>query len=583
MNEVNEIKQFEQFVPLPMCIVDSEGKVVKANSLIGDVFLYDEITGADIFALTGVKYETLKESIDGENKVRIKRNDRIFNLVVTLEESEGNMFVYFIDITDLENIKEKYEEEKTCISLINIDNYDELNSSTAVESHMTIASEIDKQIRSWAAQMEGSVTRQRENSYGVVFSKKRCEQQIEQKFPILDNIRELESGADFPVTLSIGVGINGKTPEINAELAQEALDLALGRGGDQAVVKDGDDIYYFGGRTQTVEKNNKGKSRVIGHALKRLISASSKVFIMGHKNPDMDAFGAAMGISRVSLPINKETYIVLENYGEALDLLFNEAKASENYNIITRKKALELVDEKSLVIVVDTHKPSITECPELLEQKCRRVVIDHHRKDEEFVEAPTLVYMEPYASSTSELVAEILQYTVEKKDITKLEAEGLLAGIFVDTNHFSVKAGVRTFEAAAWLRRIGADLSNVKRLFQVDKTLFMDRVNGIVNAEFAEDGIAYAMCEGGHQNAQMVCSLVADELLTIRGMQMVFAMGVNHKGKTIISARSIGEHNVQIIMEKFNGGGHLNAAGAQTEMSPEDVVTKLKEIVEENK
>ena len=584
MNEVNEALQFEEFVPVPMCVVDSEGKVLSANSLIGDVFLYDEIAGSDIFALTGIKYETLKNSVDNETDIHLNRNDRVFNLVATMVDSYDNsiMYIYFMDITKLLEAEEKYEDEKTCIGIINIDNYDELSSSTSIEDHMKLASDIDGTIRKWASSLSGSVIKKKENTYIIIISKIKCTQQMELKFPILDTVRAIETTADFPVTLSIGIGINGQTNESNDELAQQALDLALGRGGDQAVVKDGDDIYYFGGKAQTVEKNNKGKSRVIGHALKRLIQASSKVFIMGHKNPDMDAFGAAMGINRLAVQLNKEPFIILEKYGEALDLLYKEAKASENYNIITKQKALDTIDEKSLIIVVDTHKPSITECPEILEFPCKRVVIDHHRKGAEFVENPTLVYTEPYASSTSELVTEILQYTIEKRDITKLEAEGLLAGIFVDTNHFSVKTGVRTFEAAAWLRRVGADLSNVKGLFQVDRELFMSRAKGVSNAVFEDDGVAFAICEGKTPNLQMICSLVADELLTIRGMCMVFALGVTDKGKTIISARSIGEVNVQTIMEKFNGGGHLNAAGAQIEMAPNEVIAKIKEIVEED-
>lgn len=584
MNEVNEALQFEEFVPVPMCVVDSEGKVLSANSLIGDVFLYDEITGSDIFALTGIKYETLKNSVDNETDIHLKRNDRVFNLVATMVDSYDSsiMYIYFMDITKLLEAEEKYDDEKTCIGIINIDNYDELSSSTSIEDHMKLASDIDSAIRKWASGLAGSVIKKKENTYIIIISKIKCTQQMELKFPILDTVRAIETTADFPVTLSIGIGINGQTNESNDELAQQALDLALGRGGDQVVVKDGDDIYYFGGKAQTVEKNNKGKSRVIGHALKRLIQASSKVFIMGHKNPDMDAFGAAMGINRLAVQLNKESFIILEKYGEALDLLYKEAKASENYNIITKQKALDTIDEKSLIIVVDTHKPSITECPEILDFPCKRVVIDHHRKGAEFVENPTLVYTESYASSTSELVTEILQYTIEKRDITKLEAEGLLAGIFVDTNHFSVKTGVRTFEAAAWLRRVGADLSNVKGLFQVDRELFMSRAKGVSNAVFEENGIAFAICEGKTPNLQMICSLVADELLTIRGMRMVFALGVTDKGKTIISARSIGEVNVQIIMEKFNGGGHLNAAGAQIEMAPSEVIAKIKEIVEED-
>ncbi|MEE1038403.1 MAG: DHH family phosphoesterase [Eubacterium sp.] len=580
MNEINGLAPFQEMIPIPMCVLDKDGRVVDSNSLIGDVFIYDDIVGGSIFALTGIKFDRLKSVSETNEPIHLERNEKIFNLVPTVVESNGEeyTYVYFMDVTQQEKVEKKYDEEKVCIVKIHIDNYDELNSSTSVDSQMGLVSEIDKTIRKWASGLSASVNRQKENVYIVLISKGKCRQQMEAKFPILDRVREIESSADFPVTLSIGIGFNGDTPEQRDEASQQALDLALGRGGDQAVVKDGDKILYFGGATATVEKNNKGKSRIIGHALKRLVQASSKIFIMGHKNPDMDCFGASMGISRMAKAINKETYIVLEEFGEALALLYNEAKESGEYNLINRKRAVELIDEQSLVIILDTHKPSITECPELLDVKTKRVIIDHHRKGEEFIENPTLVYTEPYASSTSELVTEILQYTIDRKELTKLEAEGLLSGIFVDTNHFSVKTGVRTFEAAAWLRRVGADLSKVKRLFQVGKELFMSRVKGVSNAQFEDNGIIYTICDGENPNAQMICSLVADELLTVRGTRKVFAVGKNHKGRTIISARSVGANNVQLVMEKLGGGGHLNAAGAQVDMEPAEVIEKIKNI-----
>lgn len=580
MNEINGLAPFQEMIPIPVCVLDKDGRVVDSNSLIGDVFIYDDIVGGSIFALTGIKFDRLKSVSETNEPIHLERNEKIFNLVPTVVESNGEeyTYVYFMDVTQQEKVEKKYDEEKVCIVKIHIDNYDELNSSTSVDSQMGLVSEIDKTIRKWASGLSASVNRQKENVYIVLISKGKCRQQMEAKFPILDRVREIESSADFPVTLSIGIGFNGDTPEQRDEASQQALDLALGRGGDQAVVKDGDKILYFGGATATVEKNNKGKSRIIGHALKRLVQASSKIFIMGHKNPDMDCFGASMGISRMAKAINKETYIVLEEFGEALALLYNEAKESGEYNLINRKRAVELIDEQSLVIILDTHKPSITECPELLDVKTKRVIIDHHRKGEEFIENPTLVYTEPYASSTSELVTEILQYTIDRKELTKLEAEGLLSGIFVDTNHFSVKTGVRTFEAAAWLRRVGADLSKVKRLFQVGKELFMSRVKGVSNAQFEDNGIIYTICDGENPNAQMICSLVADELLTVRGTRKVFAVGKNHKGRTIISARSVGANNVQLVMEKMGGGGHLNAAGAQVDMEPAEVIEKIKNI-----
>lgn len=575
-------KRIDDVFPLPVMAIDKEGKIFASNSLIGEVFIYDEIEGADIFAMTRLKYEDFKVAIDENKDLSIERNEKVFKITPKIVSNES-IYLFFEDITELVNVRNKYDGEKTCIAILNIDNYDELRTDSYTDGNMVLITEIDKVIRKWGEKLEASVTRHKENLYCIVFSKGKCLEEMQEKFQILDEIREIDSDRDFPITLSIGIGINGKNPEESDEHAQQALDLALGRGGDQVVVKDGDSLSYFGGKAQAVEKSNKGKSRIIAHALKELVRSSSKVMIMGHKNPDMDAFGAAMGISRAATKYNKETYIILEDYSEALDLLYTEAVKTDEYNIISRKKAMELVDDMSLVIVVDTHKPSITECPELLEMNIRKVVIDHHRKGEEFIENPTLVYMEPYASSTSELVTEILQYLMDRKDISRLEAEGLLAGIFVDTNKFTTQTGVRTFEAAAWLRRAGADLLNVKKLFQVDKALFMDRIYGISNAEFTDSGIVYTICRGESPNSQIICSLVADELLTIRGVKTTFAIGTNHRGRTVISARSIGEKNVQVIMEKFGGGGHINAAGAQTDMTPLEVITRLKEIMEEEK
>ena len=579
----NNFMEIENMIPVPAMKLDKDGKIESANSLIGEVFLYDDIRGGDIFALARIKCSQLKDAVEKGIHIEIDRNDKVFKILPKAlgENMEDGLLLYFIDITHEKTMERKYENEKSCICVVNIDNFDELQGGSYGDKNMAMVSQIDKIIRTWGNEVEGAVTRYKDSVYCIVFSQEKCMEQMESRFLILDQIRNIDSGMDFPITLSIGVGLNGKNHEENGKFADQALELALGRGGDQAVVKDRDVLSYFGGKAQTVEKSNKGKSRMIAHAFKQLVKTASKVMIMGHKNPDMDAFGAAMGISRIGRFFNKDTYIVLENYGEALDLLYSEAKKSGQYDILSRKKAMEIIDDNTLVVVVDTHKPSITECPELLGDNVKKVVIDHHRKGEEVVENPTLVYMEPYTSSTCELVTEILQYTMDRKEVSKLEAEGLLAGIFVDTNKFSTKTGVRTFEAAGWLRRAGADLSNVKKLFQVDKQLFMDRIYGIANAEFNENGIAYSLCRGESPNTQMICSIVADELLTIRGIRGAFAIGVNHRGKTVISARSVGELNVHIIMEKFQGGGHLNAAGAQTDQSPLEVIAKLKEIMED--
>ena len=301
---------------------------------------------------------------------------------------------------------------------------------------------------------------------------------------------------------------------------------------------------------------------------------------MGHRDPDMDAFGAALGMYRLAKPRNKNTYIVVNKYNDALSVIYKAAETTGEYDIIKNARAKALADKDTLVIVVDTHRPSICECPELLLLGGNIAVIDHHRKGGEFIHNPTLAYAEPYASSASELVTEILQYTIERRFLKKIEAEALLAGMMVDTNRFSVKTGVRTFEAAAWLKRAGADIADVKRFFQGDKETFRLRAQGILAAEFSDNGGAYSICEGQNESAQIINSQIADELLTVRGVKASFVAGVNAHGQTVISARSIGDINVQTIMEAFGGGGHMNTAGAQLDITPEEAIEQIRKIAE---
>ena len=302
---------------------------------------------------------------------------------------------------------------------------------------------------------------------------------------------------------------------------------------------------------------------------------------MGHVNPDMDCFGAALGVMRLCEIREKEPYLVIDNYKDALSTIFKEAKNSDDYKFVSSEKALTLADKDSLLIVLDTHRPSMVQCPQLLEVCERVVIIDHHRRVEDFIENPVLAYMESYASSTCELVAEILQYMISKKALNKLESEALLAGMTIDTNGFTVKSGVRTFEAAAWLRRQGADPTEVRRFFQEDMESFFIKTKALADAIFHEGGVMTSICSTKHADEQVICAQVADELLTVKGVKASFVAGINNEGKTVISARSLGEVNVQVIMEKFGGGGHLTTAASQVDISPEEVMEKILEYMEE--
>jgi len=580
MNEKRIETLLTAYMPFPMCIINDKGKVTRANARIDEVFIYNRIKDADIYALTGIKHTDFWENPKGRGGLFLSRNGKIFKIITkpVAEMENASTLVYFYDVTNYENLKALYRDEKACIALVSVDNFDELSSNTADEKRSTLISQIDKSVRQWAAKLDASITRYKDYMYVLFLEKSSCDMVIETKFAILDEVREIETQADFPVTLSIGIGVGGKTPAKTGQYAQAALDLALGRGGDQAVIRRGSKTEYFGGKMQTVEKSNKGKSRLIAHALKQLMEQSKRVIIMGHKNPDMDAFGAAIGVFRLATNANKDAYIVINKHGDNLAEIYNQAEKSEVYKFINNEKAISMTDGETLVVVVDTHRPSISECAELLKMTDKIVVIDHHRKAEEFIENATLSYMEPYASSTSELVTEILQYYQEKRPLNKFEAEALLAGITVDTNRFAGKTGVRTFEAASWLRRAGADTSSVKRFFQSDEKVFKIRARCVSEAEFLDCGVAFAICRETHPEIQVINAQSADILLEIKGLKASFVVGVDDEGITCVSARSLGEVNVQRIMEEFDGGGHLMMAGAQTTLSPEEVVDKIKSM-----
>jgi len=581
MAETSFEKKLKSFVPIPMCVVNQKGKVVGSNSHIGEVFIYDEITDYDFFALTGIGFEDLLSAADTDKHKIIERNGKLFKLYASkdTESAVGNIFVFFYDVSNFEDLKERYNEERICVCKINIDNYDELIASTPPDMRMTISGEVDKTIRKWAADVQASIVNNKNNEYVMYFQSSFAAGMVESKFSILDEVRQIESEADFPVSLSIGVGIGGKNIVETEEFASAALELALGRGGDQAVIKRLNKIEYYGGKMQTVEKGNKGKSRVVAHALKQLIDQAGRIVIMGHSNPDMDAFGSALGMFRVCQMNGRDACIVLDEVNDSLQMIYKQAKKTGNYSFITSEKAKSIVNEETLLIVLDTHRPSFVACKELLTKTNKIVVVDHHRKAVDSIPSPTLSYIESYASSTSELVAEILQYAGPKRVLDKLEAEALLAGMTIDTNRFAVKTGVRTFEAAAWLRRSGADTTEVKRFFQTDIEAFKVRAKCVAEATIYESGIATSICEGNNQDAQIINSQVADELLNIKGVKATFVAGRNENGRTVISARSLGAVNVQLIMEKLGGGGHLTTAGAQVSDSPEEVLEKVKEIL----
>lgn len=581
MELIEQEKFIIDHIPAPACVVGSAGNLKYANELMSEVFLYKDIEGSNFFTLTGCKVMDIIETINGGEEVIIGRNDKYFSLSVEqIDEEREEAIVFFDDVTERENLREKLNDQRTAIIRIDIDNYEELISSVTTNSKKAVPAEIDRIVREWAEENHTAITNTSEEDYILISSVKDVSAMIEDSFSVLDKVRNIEAKIDFPISISIGVGISEVSVIESKALARAAIELALGRGGDQAVVKNDSSTKFYGGTLQSIEKNNRGKSRVIAHALKRLIDDSERVIIAGHKWPDMDSFGAALGAYRICEYLGKEVHIVLEDYNEALQVIYDHAIETDEYSIIRCKKAMEIADENTLLFIVDNNRPTLVECPELLSVCSRKVVIDHHRITDTPIEGATISYIESYASSTSELITEIIQYIAPKRIATKFESEALLAGIMVDTNNYSVRSGVRTFEAAAWLKRAGADTTEVKKFFQTEITAFQAKAEAVANAEYTEDGIAYAMTESYSAEATIINAQVADELLCVKGIKASFVIGTNDEPRTIISARSLGDINVQTIMEKFGGGGHLTTAAAQLDgISPEEALEKLKNIV----
>ena len=565
-------------MPFPVCVVDADGIIVKANSFIKNVFVYEDIVGSNFFALTGVKREALLTANDEE--IIIERNKRLFKLWTNEKPKENEeIAVFFDETTARESFRTKLEADKAVIIYINIDNYDDLIASSSDESRRVIPAQIDGIVRKWGASYDSPVISTGDEGYVMYSSFGKLIKMADGNFSVLDDVRKIESKIDFPASISIGVGVSDISLMESTELAEAALELAVGRGGDQAVIKTDDGTRYFGGTLQAIEKSNRGKARVIAHAMKAMISDADKVLIMGHRWPDMDAFGSAIGAYSICRFLGKEAFIVMDKHNEALDTIYDQAADVGEYEIIKQERALNMVTPKTLLIIVDTNRPVLVESYDLVKACTSRVIIDHHRMTEDSFKNASVAYIESYASSASELMAELIQNFAQKRFITKFEAEALLAGIMVDTNNFSGRTGVRTFEAAAWLKRAGADATEVKRFFQMDKTDFKSKASTIARADFTDYGVAYASTRGHTGNTPIINAQVADELLMVKGVKAAFALATNEKGQTIISARSLGEINVQTIMEKFGGGGHYTSAAAQVDESMGYVEEQLRKIV----
>lgn len=560
--------------PFPLVILQANGKIIWRSSKFVSEFANTDIQNYLEDLVYDIKQEikNKKNNKDKSITTQIEIGNKTYKIsgrFVNARRSNSSNYtiiLYFTDETENIKLQKEYNDSKSCVEIIMIDNYEENMQLIESEEKTQITAEIDKCIFDWTNETNGILIKTDRDTYIYIFEQRYLEQVKTDKFSILDKIKDIKNKANVQFTLSIAVSNEGATDKEKYKSAQIAMDIILGRGGDQAVIRENEIYKFFGGRAQEVEKRTKVKARVVANALENLIKESSKVMIMGHTNPDIDAMGSAMGIYRLVKELGKNAYIVTSNETNTLQNFKESLLKEPEYEdiLISKEVAEENMDENTLLVVVDTHKSTYVEAPELLNKTEKIVVIDHHRRSADYIENATLTFQEVYASSAAELVTEILQYANAKINLKTIEAESLYAGIMMDTKNFTFKTGVRTFEAAAYLRKCGVDIIRVKKWFQSDLASFNKIADIVKEAEIVNDSIAIAVYTEKANDASLICAKAADELLTISNITASFVLG--HIGdKICISGRSIGDINVQIILEKLGGGGHITLAGAQVE------------------
>ena len=551
--------------PFPLLILETNGNIVWKSSSFVTEFQHIDVNDYIDELVYDIKAQIENEKQVNKDKTiqkQIKIDKKIYRVYGKFVNSRNKekknkkeymMFLYFLDETEKCKLQEEYENSKTCIGMIMVDNYEETFQLLESEEVAQCKAEIDKYIYEWINKWDGVLVKSERDRYICFFEQRHLKAIKEDKFSILDKIKEIDLKSKVQLTLSIAISNEGATQKDKYKSVTTAMDIVLGRGGDQAVIRENDIYKFFGGRTQEVERRTKVKARVVAHALENLIQESSKVLIMGHTNPDIDALGSAMGMYRFVKNMNKNGYIIDSENAAALDSFKEVLAKEEEYEdvLISKEVALENIDEDTLLIVVDTHKKNYVESEEILEKCPKVVIIDHHRRSADFIENATLMFQEVYASSAAELVTELLQYATQKVDLKTIEAESLYAGIMMDTKNFTFKTGVRTFEAAAYLRRCGVDIIRVKKWFQSDLESFNKIADIVKRAEIVNDTIAISINKEKTKDASIVCAKAADELLTISDITASFVLGYMEDKRICISGRSIGDINVQVILEKL--------------------------------
>lgn len=597
-------KQILKDLKLPHALLDSNGKILWVNTAFENLTGTGSGTSKSIWSvfpeITKEKFPS-KDIPEGEEEFSLQYDERCFrgqmkriNITEMVKNSafigsvgEDNCLLglYLFDETALKIALQENDDQSLAVGFIYLDNFEEaLDGVEEVRSSLLLAL-IERKINKYVASIDGIVKKIEKDKFMLILRKKAVSQLKEQRFDLLEEVKTVNIGNERALTLSIGIGLGGLTYAQNVEFSRAAVDLALGRGGDQAVVKMPGQIQYFGGKSQQMEKNTRVKARVKAQALQEILTTKDQVFIMGHRMGDADSFGAAVGIYCIANSMGKRATIVLNTITQSLQPIVDLFTDNPDYDsdfLMNSEQALEAVGNNAVLVCVDINKPSITECPELL--KCCKaiVVLDHHRQGEETIENATLSYVEPFASSACEMVAEVLQYVENGIKLKSCEADALYGGIVMDTNNFVAKTGVRTFEAAAFLRRSGADVTRVRKLFREDASEYMAKAETVKDTVIYRGDYAIAVCDAAHcKSPTVVAAQSANELLDINGVKASFVF-TDWNGTIYISARSIDEVNVQVIMEKMGGGGHMSIAGAQfKDAKVEDVVKQLQQTLDE--
>lgn len=567
-------------MPIGILLYSENFQVEWANPFTNKLTEGETLVGESLDVFDNQLLQAIKEDRD---QVTIQLKEETF--LVTIKKEER--LLYFFDRTRQTEIQSRYHRERTVLGIIFLDNYEEITQAMDDTAKSHVNSDVTSMLNAWSTRHGIYLKRISQERFLAILNHGILAELEKTKFEILDDVRELISdNKNVPLTLSFGLGYGDVSLVQLGELAQSSLDLALGRGGDQVVLKnDSGKVRFFGGKTNPMEKRTRVRARVISHALKDLVQQSEQVLIMGHKAPDMDSVGSTIGVLKIAIANEVDAYVVIdeEDLDTGVKRLIDELKDTDLWErFITPEESLEIVSKQTLLVVVDTHKPSLVQEERLLNKTEHVVVIDHHRRGEEFIGQPTLVYMEPYASSTAELITELLEYQPKGLKLTMLESTALLAGIIVDTQSFTLRTGSRTFDAASYLRSKGADTVKVQRFLEEDLNLYIRRSHLIERASIHYDKVAIAKAKKGDLFSPVVIAQAADTLLTMSGIEASFVISDRKDGRVGISARSLGKVNVQLIMEELQGGGHLTNAATQLEdVTIDEAYDLLLSILEE--